>query len=135
MTRRTLQTIAVIELILAIVMYFAIAYHYDHDLLIMRIMANTDFQATVLRLSIYIVPGLNIICCLFIAVFSTKGILCLDGLLEILGGLITLYFKGKSSFMNIAGILMIIFGILTILCTLFMRKQSKEATSKSIKNS
>ena len=123
MTRKILQVISVSELLIAVIMYFAIAYHYDHDLFIMNIMPGTDFIATMLRLSIYIIPGLNVICGLFIAVFSTKGILYLDGLMEIVAGLVTLYFKGQSRFMHAAGLGMIAIGILTIFCVLFYKKK------------
>ena len=132
MNKKIAGFISVAELIIAVIMYFAVAYQFDNDPVIMRILPGTDFEATLLRLSIYIIPGINIIAGIFGITFNTKGILCFAGVLEILAGYLTLYFKGKSDLMNVMGIIMIVFAILFIICVLSIRK-NRNKTKKDIK--
>ena len=126
MGKKIAKFISVAELLVAIIMYFAVAYQFDNDPVIMKILPHTDFEATLLRLSIYIIPGINIICGVFGITFNTKGILCFAGVLEIINGWLTLYFKGKSDLMNTMGIMMICFGVIFILCVLFSKDLKKK---------
>lgn len=115
MDKRPVKLIAACELIITVIMYFAIAYHFDNDRIIMKIMTRTDFEATILRLTIYIIPGINIICGIFGTVFFTDGLLAFTGLLEIFAGWLTHYFKGGSELLNIMGMIMIAAGSLVVL--------------------
>ena len=124
MNRKLLKVISILELIIAIIMYFTIAYQFDNDLIIQKIMPHTDFEATLLRLSIYIIPGISIICGIFTVVFSSKGILSFTGVLQILAGILTLHFEGKNQFMHIMGIIIICIGILKIILTLTLKKDN-----------
>ncbi len=126
MMKKIAKLITIVELIVAVVMYFTVAYHFEHDAMIMKILPGTDFTATLLRLSIYIIPGINIICAFFGIVFSTRGLLSFVGVLEILAGVLTLYFKGKSLMMQNMGILMIVMGLVFIPCVLLYRRDKKE---------
>ena len=130
MNKHIAKTVSILELIVSLIMYFAVAYQFDNDPVIMKILPHTDFEATLLRLSIYIIPGINIIAGIFGITFNTKGILCFAGVLEVLAGHLTLYFKGKSDLMNVMGILMIVFGILFILCVLTLKGKGKETKKK-----
>ena len=130
MNRNIAKTISVLELIAAVIMYFAVAYQFDNDPVIMKILPYTDFEATLLRLSIYIIPGINIIAGIFGITFNTKGILCFAGVLELLAAYLTLYFKGKSDLMNVMGIVMIVFGVLFIICILTLKSPKKETKKK-----
>ena len=130
MNKKIAGFISVAELIIAVIMYFAVAYQFDNDPVIMKILPGTDFEATLLRLSIYIIPGINIIAGIFGITFNTKGILCFAGVLEILAGYLTLYFKGKSDLMNVMGIVMIVFGVLFIICVLTLKSPKKETKKK-----
>ena len=121
MFKKIARFICILELIIAVVMYFAIAYQFDNDRIIMKILPHTDFEATLLRLSIYIVPGINIIAGVFGITFCTKGILIFAGVLEILNGILTLYYKGASDLMNTMGIMMIVIGIIFIICVIFAK--------------
>ena len=126
MSKKVSRLICVCDLLISVIMYFAIAYHFDNDEVIVKILPNTDLEATLLRLSIYIIPGINIIAGVFGITFSTKGILCFAGVLEILGGIMTLYFKGVSDFMNKMGILMIALGIVFIICVLISKEPQQD---------
>ena len=130
MNKQIAKIISVLELIVAVVMYFAVAYQFDNDPVIMKILPYTDFEATLLRLSIYIIPGINIIAGIFGITFNTKGILCFAGVLELLAAYLTLYFKGKSDLMNVMGIVMIVFGVLFIICVLTLKSPKKETKKK-----
>ncbi len=130
MNKTLAKNIPVLELIIAVIMYFAVAYQFDNDPDIMKILPNTDFEATLLRLSIYIIPGINIISGLFGMTFNTKGILCFSGVLELLAAHLTLYFKGKSDLMNVMGNVMIVLGVLFILCVLTMKKPEKRTKQR-----
>ncbi len=133
MNKQIAKIISVLELIVAIVMYFAVAYQFDNDPIIMKILPYTDFEATLLRLSIYIIPGINIIAGFFGITFNTKGILCFAGVLELLAAYLTLYFKGKSDLMNFMGIAMIVMGVLFIICVLTLKDPKKVKKEKSKK--
>lgn len=126
MMKKIAKLITVLELIVAVVMYFTVAYHFEHDAMIMKILPGTDFTATLLRLSIYIIPGINVICAFFGIVFSTRGLLSFIGVLEILAGVMTLYFKGNSLMMQNMGILMIAMGLIFIPCVLLYKRDKKE---------
>lgn len=126
MGKKILNVISVLELILVVVMYIVIAYHFDSDRMIIRMLSQITFESTLLRLLIYIVPGINLICGLFHIVFSTKGILIFSSVLEIIAGLLTQYYQGRNNLMNILGYVMIVFGVISILCVLFIRKNKKK---------
>ena len=130
MNKQIAKIISVLELIVAVVMYFAVAYQFDNDPIIMKILPYTDFEATLLRLSIYIIPGINIIAGFFGITFNTKGILCFAGVLELLAAYLTLYFKGKSDLMNFMGIAMIVMGVLFIICVLTLKDPKKVKKEK-----
>lgn len=130
MNKQIAKIISVLELIVAVVMYFAVAYQFDNDPIIMKILPYTDFEATLLRLSIYIIPGINIIAGFFGITFNTKGILCFAGVLELLAAYLTLYFKGKSDLMNFMGIAMIAMGVLFIICVLTLKDPKKVKKEK-----
>lgn len=131
MNKRVLNIIALAELIIAIIMYFTIAYQFDNDRIIMRIMTHTDFEATLLRLSIYIIPGINIICGIFQIVFSTNGLILFTGLLEVLAGYMTLYYKGRSDMMFVMSIIMICLGAIVAIMSLIAMIIEKVKTKKS----
>ncbi|MBR4484263.1 MAG: hypothetical protein IKO97_03565 [Erysipelotrichaceae bacterium] len=130
MNKQIAKIISVLELIVAVVMYFAVAYQFDNDPIIMKILPYTDFEATLLRLSIYIIPGINIIAGFFGITINTKGILCFAGVLELLAAYLTLYFKGKSDLMNFMGIAMIVMGVLFIICVLTLKDPKKVKKEK-----
>ena len=125
MNKKILKVIALSELIISIIMYFLVAYQFDNDNLEKKIMPNTDLEATLLRLSIYIIPGINIISGIFKIFFSIKGILCFAAILEILSGILTLHFKGKNDFMNIMGIIIIVLGVISIILSLTLKSTKK----------
>ena len=131
MNKRVLNIIALAELIIAIIMYFTIAYQFDNDRIIMRIMTHTDFEATLLRLSIYIIPGINIICGIFQIVFSTNGLILFTGLLEVLAGYMTLYYKGRSDMMFVMSIIMMCLGTIVAIMSLIAMIIEKVKTKKS----
>ena len=134
MRRNIVKAICVAELLIAIVMYFVVAYQFDHDAIINDMLPSTDFEANLLRLSIYIIPGLNIVSGVFGITFCTRGILVFAGLLEVLGGMITLHYRGNNGFMNFMGYLMIAMGIIFIICILTIRDLDLKKKNASSNN-
>ncbi len=130
MNKKVAGFISVSELFIAVIMYFAVAFQFDNDPVIMKILPNTDFEATLLRLSIYIIPGINIISGIFGITFNTKGILIFAGVLEILAGYLTLYFEGKSVLMDVMGIVMITIAIVFIILVLTVKDKQKKKEKK-----
>ena len=126
MSKKIISYISIAELFMAFIAYFAFAYHFETDPKIMRILANTDATATLLRLCIYIVPGINLINGMFGIIFSSKGLLFFVMLLEILAGYLTLSYTGKSEFIRILGIVMIAMAVLDLLCLLLYRPKKKQ---------
>ncbi|MBR4461890.1 MAG: hypothetical protein IKS51_04850 [Erysipelotrichaceae bacterium] len=134
MSKKIISYISIAELFMAFIAYFAFAYHFETDPKIMRILANTDATATLLRLCIYIVPGINLINGMFGIIFSSKGLLFFVMLLEILAAYLTLSYTGKSDFMNVLGVIMIVLAILDIVCLIFHKPKKKEKTPKKKKS-
>ena len=135
MRRSIVKVICVAELLIASVMYFVVAYQFDHDAIINDMLPSTDFEANLLRLSIYIIPGLNIVSGVFGITFCTRGILVFAGLLEVLGGMITLHYRGNNSFMNFMGYLMIAMGIIFIICILTIKDLDLKKKNANTDNS
>lgn len=125
--KKLVKILSALEIILVLIMYFIIDYHFDNDKSIMKILPKTDFKATVLRLSIYIIPGINLISGIFGVTFNTRGLLSFVGLLEIFAGWLTLYYKGRSQLMNIMGIIIMVIGILYVISVqiAYRKKESK----------
>ena len=134
MRRNIVKAICVAELLIAIVMYFVVAYQFDHDAIINDMLPSTDFEANLLRLSIYIIPGLNIVSGVFGITFCTRGILVFAGLLEVLGGMTTLPYRDNNGFMNFMGYLMIAMGIIFIICILTIRDLDLKKKNASSNN-
>ncbi len=130
MNKKIIGYISITELFLAVIAYIAFAYHFETDPKIMKILANTDATATLLRLCIYIVPGINLINGMFGIIFSHKGILFFVMLLEILASYLTLSYTGKSDFMNVLSIIMLVLAILDIICLIFYRSKKKRNETK-----
>ena len=124
MNKKYINAVSIIELLLVIVMYFAIDYHFDHDRLIYIMLASTNISATLLRLSIYIIPGFHLIASTFGLTFYTKGILCFGGAVEIAAGIITLIYQGESLFMLTIGIVSIMLGTIQIALTLLQKESA-----------
>jgi hypothetical protein len=126
MSKKTIGYISILQLFMAVTAYFAFAYHFETDPVIMRILARTDATATLLRLCIYIVPGINLINCMFGIIFSSKGLLFFVMLLEILAGDLTMNYAGKNDFVYILGIIMIVMAVLDLLCLLLYKPKKKQ---------
>ena len=131
MIKKLLNVLSILQLIIAIVMYFTIAYLFETDRKFIRILSHTDLEATVLRLLIYIIPGINVISGFFGLVFNTLKLRIFTGILEIIAGYLAIYYQGRSEFMYIMGIVMIVIGSLTILLTIieavinYLKKRKK----------
>ncbi len=130
MNKKLIGFISILELFLAVIAYCAFAYFFETDPKIEMILANTDAQATLLRLCIYIVPGINLISGMFGIIFSSKRLLTFVMLLEILASYLTLSYTGNNSFMNVLGLIMLLLAILDLFCLIFYRPKKKLKENK-----
>ena len=133
MNKKIIGSISITELFLAVITYFAFAYYFETDPKVEMILANTDAQATLLRLCIYIVPGINLISGMFGIIFSSKRLLSFVMLLEILASYLVLTYTGNNPFMNTLGIIMLVLAVLDLLCLIFYRPNKKEKNKKVLK--
>ena len=89
------------ELILVFVYYLVIDYSYSNDETVMNILAMTGIVSTLMRLAIYVIPGMHLVTGLFGEVFYSRGLLCFVGLLSLLISLATFSFRGTSVFLSV----------------------------------
>ena len=115
MFRKIVQFSSIIQIILCIVTYFTISYQFDADIHLMRMLASSDLVATLLRLSIYVIPGVHLIGGLFGLTFSTKKLLSFVGVLMILASIFTIYYAYTNKFMLVIGISALVLSILYLI--------------------
>ena len=99
MGKRIVKVMAVLQLILCIVAYVSMSIHFNADIKIYSQLANTDFVATMLRLSLYIIPGVHLLSALYGLVFNDKKILLIICIVEIISCALTFTFIGSSQYM------------------------------------
>lgn len=104
MNRKIIKVMAVMQMILAIVAYISMGYHFNNDAKIFNLLANTDFIATVLRLALYAVPGIHLLAGLYGLVFSDKGILLVIAIVEAISCGLSFLYVGSSQYMFILSI-------------------------------
>ena len=123
MGKRIVKAMSVLQIILAMVSYFSISIHFDNDAKIFGLLANTDFVATILRLSIYMVPGIHLLSGLYGLVFSDKKILLFIIAIEITSCALAFTYIGSSQYMLILSIIGLTISILYLIGTLLIKKQ------------
>ena len=125
MNKKIISFISIAQLFLAAISYLPLAYHFETDAT-MEILANTDWTATLLRLCIYIVPGINLINGMFGIIFSSKGLLAFVMLLEIWASDLMTRYQGNNGFMGLLGIIMFVFAIVDLICLITYKPKPKK---------
>ena len=120
MGKRVLKVMSVLQIIICFVAYFSMSIHFDNDDLVFRMLENTDFLGTFLRLSLYLIPGVHLLSGLYGLVFNDKKILIGMSIVELINSGIMFIFVGRSDYMLILAIvtsviaLLYFIGVLTI---------------------
>lgn len=122
MNRKIIKVMAVLQMILAIVAYFSMVYHFDRDKKIFGLLANTDFIATILRLALYIVPGIHLLASLYGLVFSDKGILIVIAIVEAISCGLSFMYIGSSEYMLILSIISSSIAFIYLVCAITMKQ-------------
>lgn len=104
MGKRIVKAMSIIQIVLVIVAYIAMSFHFVNDYSVFSMLADTDFVATALRVSLYAVPGMHLLSGLYGLVFSDKKILVVIGVAELISCGLSFTFVGHSQFMLILSI-------------------------------
>lgn len=99
MKKKIVSSVSVVQILLAFVAYFAISKHFNDDEKIFSLLANTDFVATMLRLSIYIVPGVQLLSGLYGLTFKDKKVLYIVCICEIIVSLLSFTYVDNDKYM------------------------------------
>ena len=123
MGKRIVKVMSVLQIILAIVAYFSLSIHFENDGELFGLLANTDFLATILRLSIYMVPGIHLLSGLYGLVFSDKKILLLITIFELTSCILAFTYIGSSEYMLILSIVGVSISALYLLGVLLIKNK------------
>ncbi len=123
MNKKPLRIIAAIEIVLATAFYFALSREFDSNETIMNFLAGTDAASTLLRLAIYVIPGIHLVCGAFGLTFFTKGILLLIGIIAFATALATYRFTGAFNVLHGLSMASLASSGLFVLLSLLMKKE------------
>ena len=123
MNKKIIKVMAVLQMLLAIVAYISMGYHFDNDRKIYRLLANTDFVATILRLALYAVPGIHLLSGLYGLVFSDKGILTIIAIVETISCGLSFMYVGSSQYMLILSIISTLISLIYLISTFTMKQK------------
>lgn len=104
MNKKIIKAMAILQMILCLVAYFSMSYHFNHDRVVYAMLEDTGFIATLLRLSLYIIPGIHLLSSLYGLVFDDKGMLILISIFELLACGLSFTFIGVSEYMLVLSI-------------------------------
>lgn len=122
MLKKIIAYSALMELLLALVLYFTIGYQFDHNFELKLLLESNSLISTSLRLSLYVIPGVHIIGGLFGMVFSNKKLLIFIGTLMVLASIFTIYFSNNNLFMLILGIILLILSLLYLIGSIIYKE-------------
>lgn len=112
MGKRIVKVMSVLQIILCLVAYFSMSIHFDNDDLVFKMLENTDFLGTFLRLSLYLIPGLHLLSGLYGLVFNDKKILIGISIVELINSGLMFIFIGRSEYMLILAIVASVIAVL-----------------------
>ena len=111
MNRKVIKAVSVIQIFLCIVSYISMSVHFNTDYKIYALLENTDFVGTILRLSLYIVPGIHLLSGLYGLVFKDKKILLIICIFEVVSSALTFLFVSKSEYMLVLSIISLLLSL------------------------
>lgn len=123
MNKKIIKVMSVLQIILSIVAYVSMVVHFDSDRKIFALLAHTDFVGTILRLALYIVPGIHLLSGLYGLVFSDKKILLIISIVEIISCGLTFTFIGKSSYMLILSIVSVVIAAIYLINVVLIKDE------------
>ena len=125
MGKRIVKVMSVLQIILCLVAYFSMSIHFDNDDLVFKMLENTDFLGTFLRLSLYLIPGLHLLSGLYGLVFNDKKILIGMSIVELINSGLMFIFIGRSEYMLILAIAASVIAVLYFIGVLTIKENKK----------
>ena len=125
MGKRIVKVMSVLQIILCLVAYFSMSIHFDNDDLVFKMLENTDFLGTFLRLSLYLIPGLHLLSGLYGLVFNDKKILIGMSIVELINSGLMFIFIGRSEYMLILAIVASVIAVLYFIGVLTIKENKK----------
>lgn len=131
MARKIVRAMSILNIIIAVVLYFAIASLFSNDAHISALLEETGFASTLLRMTLYVIPGIHLISGLFGLVFSAKGILTFIGTIAaVSSACILLFLKSETVFMFYLGIASVSISVIYLLSALLIRRPKPQKESE-----
>lgn len=124
MNKKIIKVMAILQIVLSIVAYISMVVHFDNDAKVFAMLAHTDFVGTMLRLGLYIVPGIHLLSGLYGLVFSEKKILLIISIVELISCALTFTFIGKSTYMLILSIISVVIALIYLINVILIKKEN-----------
>ena len=124
MNKKIIKVMSVLQIILSIVAYVSMVIHFDSDREVYAMLAHTDFIGTMLRLGLYIVPGIHLLSGLYGLVFSEKKILLIISIVELISCALTFTFIGRSTYMLILSIVSVVIALIYLVNVLLIKNEN-----------
>ena len=126
MNKKIIKVMSVLQILLSIVAYISMVVHFDSDRSVFAMLAHTDFVGTMLRLGLYIVPGIHLLSGLYGLVFSDRNILLVIGIVELISCSLTFTFIGKSTYMLVLSIVSVVISLIYLINVLLIRNDKQK---------
>lgn len=123
MGKRIVKVMSVIQIVICFVAYFSMSIHFDNDDIVFKMLENTDFLGTFLRLSLYLIPGVHLLSGLYGLVFNDKKILIGMGIVELINSGLMFIFIGKSDYMLTLSIICSAVSLIYFICVLTIKEK------------
>lgn len=125
MGKKLVKAMSVLQIVLSIVAYISMSIHFNDDKLVFAMLAHTDVIGTLLRLSLYVIPGIHLLSGLYGLVFNDKNILLVIIIFELISCGLTFTFIGRSQYMLILSIVSCVIALIYLFGALSIKKEIK----------
>ena len=125
MNKKILQVVRVAQICVSLMIYFVIGYQLNNEYRLYSLLANTDVGATLLRLSLYAIPGAYLVTGMFGLTFVTRKLLIGMSVVAMLASTYIICISYTNGFLLTIGITMLVGAIAYLLCTLSLYKKEK----------
>lgn len=125
---KLIKTVVITEICLGLVLFVALNIQFSTDVIVMEMLENKDAFSSLHRLVVYFIPGVMVLCPLFMVVFDSKILLLLMSLLNLYSTTLLFQYVGNSDFINICAIISTICAsiyLLIVIKFIFTKKKSR----------
>lgn len=125
---KLIKTLVITEICLGLVLFVALNIQFSTDVVVKEMLENKDAFSSLHRLVVYFIPGVMVLCPLFMVVFDSKILLLLMAILNLYSTTLLFQYVGNSSFINTCAILSTICAViysLIVIKFIFTKKKSR----------